>query len=193
MRIFLALLLLLTTACASVDKNYAAALAAHQSSSQAMAAARQEQVRQMGLIAQSGDATAKAVAVMAMAMIQMPVVETPRPPESNAYKWASLFLPAVTTLGSGYYMYRLGVTQSNNAALTTISANNAFLGMGNAIATAGTAGYPFVQAPGPVTTTTTNTTNTNTYTNAYNTNRTCNAGNGGAATTTAGSGGSANC
>lgn len=191
MKILLAFLLLLTTACASVDKNYAAALAAHQSSTQAMAAARQEQVRQMGLIAQSGDATSKAVAVMAMAMIPMPVAEIPRPPESDAYKWASLVLPAVTTLGTGYYMYRLGVTQSDNARDTSISANNAFLGMGNAIATAGAAGYPFIQAPGPVTTTTT--TNTNTYTNSYNTTRNCNAGSGGAATTTAGAGGSANC
>jgi hypothetical protein len=194
MKIFLALLLLLTTACASTDKNYAAALAAYQSASQANALVLQEQIRGISTaVQQSNDPTSKSIGLMMLGNLRLPTMDVPRPPESDAYKWASLILPAATTLGMGYYTYRLGATQSDNAAAVAVSTNNAFLGMGNAIATAGTAGYPFVQAPGPVTTTTTTTSNTNTYTNSYNTTRNCNAGNGGAATTTAGSGGSANC
>lgn len=193
MKLVLAVLLVLVTGCASVNKEYAAQLAAAQSIAQAQAAARQEQVRQMGMIAQSGDATAKAVAVMAMAMIQMPSMEVPRPPESEALKWAAVLMPAITNLGMGYYTYAAGKANSNAQRDIAISTNQAFSVMGGHIATAGTAGYPFIQAPGPITTTTTTTTNTTT--NSNNTTRTCNGGNAGAAVPPAipGAGGAANC
>lgn len=193
MKAVLAVLLVLATGCASVDKNYAAQLAAAQSIAQANGAARQEQVRQMGMIAASGDPTAKAVAVMAMAMIQMPVMEVPRPPESEALKWASVLVPAITNLGMGYWTYAAGKANSDNQREIALSTNSTFGAMGGFIASAGVAGYPYVQAPGPVTTTTT--TNTNTYTNSYNTTRNCNGGNAGAAVPPAvpGAGGAANC
>lgn len=193
MKLVFALLLVLVTGCASVDKNYAAQLAAAQSIAQANGAARQEQVRQMGMIAQSGDPTAKAVAVMAMAMIQMPVMEVPRPPESEALKWAAVILPSVTNLGMGYFTYAAGKANVNAQRDIALSTNAAFTSMGASIATAGTAGYPYIQAPGPVTTTTTTTTNTTT--NSNNTTRTCNGGNAGAAVPPAvpGAGGAANC
>lgn len=39
--------------------------------------------------------------------------------ETRFYRWASLILPTATTLGSGYFGYKLGVAQSNNAARMT--------------------------------------------------------------------------
>lgn len=192
MKIVLALLLLMTTACASVDKNYAAMLAANQANNAAMAAVMQEQVRALAKGVESTDPTARAVSAMSLSMLRFSAQEVPRMPESDAYKWAALVMPAITTLGMGYYTYRLGEAQSANQRDIALSTNSAFLGMGNAIATAGAAGYPFIQAPGAVTTTTT----TNTYTDSYNqtttTTRNCSGGSGGTGSPT-GSGGAANC
>ena len=184
--------LLMLSACASVDKNYAAAIAAYQANSQAQSVVVQEQVRQLGeAMRSSTDPTSKSIAAMMLGNIRLPIMDVPRPPESDAYKWASILVPAVTTLGMGYYTYRLGAAQSDNQRDVALSTNSAFLGMGNAIGAAGVAGYPFIQAPGATTTTTNTTTNTSTWTNSYN--RNCNGGNGAAGTTAGGSGGPATC
>lgn len=57
----------------------------------------------------------------------------------------------------------VSVVQSNNQAQTTIASYGAFSTMGGYVRDAGVAGYPYIQAPGAITTTTTttNTTNTN--------------------------------
>lgn len=176
-KIFPLLIALLLTACSSMDKNYAAMLAANQSNNASMATVLQEQVRALAKGIESSDPTARAVSAMSLSMLRFQAQDVPRPPESDAYKWAALVMPAVTTLGMGYYTYRLGEAQSANQRDIALSTNSAFLGMGQAIGAAGVAGYPFIQAPGSTTTTTT----TNTYTDSYNqtTTRNCNGGSGG--------------
>lgn len=205
---------ILLVGCAS-NKDYAALLAAQQSVAVQQAEAAKARYQAMALIANSGDASSKTAAVMAMAMVQQPNIQLPPPPEHPAFKWASVLLPAVTNLGAGYFGYRLGVTQSDNAAATTIAGYQTFGGMASAgysaLSNAASSGFAanqgiagFIQAPQPNITlsgqgvigagsynysapvTTTTTTNSN------NTNRNCVGGNG-AGTTTGGSGGPANC
>ena len=43
----------------------------------------------------------------------------PESPEDRALKWAAIFAGPTTAIATGYFGYRLGVTQSNNAAATT--------------------------------------------------------------------------
>ena len=118
--------------CTSMDKQYAAHLAAAQSIAQANALASQEKVRQIGEIARaSADPSSKTAAVMALAFVQTPQSQLPAPPESQALKWASVLLPAVTNLGAGYFGYRLGVVNSDNAAATTIAGYNSFSNIAN--------------------------------------------------------------
>lgn len=82
----------------------------------------------------------------------------------------------------------VGITSSNNQRDIAVSTNAAFLGMGNSIMQAGTAGYQYVQAPGAITTTTTTNTlsgtgvlGSGTYTAPITTtNRNCNGGQGAA-------------
>lgn len=90
----------------------------------------------------------------------------------------------------------IGVVQSNNQASTAIASYGAFSTMGSQIRDAGIAGYPFIQAPGTVTTTTTTNTLSGTgvlgsgsYTGPVN--RTCTGGaaGNGAGTTTGAPGG----
>lgn len=133
MKLAFALAPILLVGCAS-SKDYAAFLAAQQSVAVQHAEAAKSRYQAMALIANSGDASSKTAAVMAMAMVQQPNIQLPPPPEGAALKWASVLLPAITNLGSGYFGYRLGVTQSNNAASTTIAGYNTF-------GTMATAGY----------------------------------------------------
>lgn len=196
--------------CAS-NKDYAAFLAAQQSAAVQQAEAVKARYQAMASVANSGDASSKTAAVMAMAMIQPPQVQLPAPPEDPIFKWASIIMPAVTNLGANYFTYRLGAINSNNAAATTTAAYNAFGGMAtagyNAVQGTATAGFSanstiagFIQAPqANVTTTTTNNTTNNTTSTTNNTtsnttttsttnsnNRTCQGGSG----ATGGAGGS---
>lgn len=182
--------LLAMAGCASMDKNYAAQLAAYQSANASMATVISAQVTALAKGIESPDPATRAVSSMGLASLRLQVGEPPRMPESETYKWASLIVPTAGYLAMGYYNYRLGATQSNNQRDIAISTNGAFLGMGNAIGTAGTAGYQYVQAPGAVTTVNTTTTNTTSTTNSNN--RNCQGGNGGG-TTTGAAGGSASC
>lgn len=176
--------------CAS-NKDYAAFLAAQQSAAVQQAEAVKARYQAMASVANSGDASSKTAAVMAMAMIQPPQVQLPAPPEDPIFKWASIIMPAVTNLGANYFTYRLGAINSNNAAATTTAAYNTFGSMASAgynalqgvtnsafasntgIATAGfnstSTIASFIQAPqANVTTNTTNNTDnrqTNTTTN----------------------------
>jgi hypothetical protein len=207
--------------CATTNKDYLAMLTAQQAVATQNAEAVRARFNAMAQIAQTGDASSRTAAVMAMAMVQTPQVNLPPPPESEVFKWASVLVPAITNLGANFFTYRLGAINSNNAASTTTAAYNTF----GSIATAGfnsnatIAG--FIQAPqaNVTTTTTTNnttnntsnqttsnaTTNTTNTTNSNNTTRTCQGGSGatggagGSGTTTGGSGapggtgGGANC
>jgi len=196
--------------CAS-NKDYAAFLAAQQSAAVQQAEAVKARYQAMASIANSGDASSKTAAVMAMAMLQPPQVQLPAPPEDPIFKWASIIMPAVTNLGANYFTYRLGAINSNNAAATTTAAYNTFGSMAtagySAVQGTATAGFnsastiaSFIQAPqANVTTTTTNNTTNNTTSTTNNTtsnttttsttnsnNRTCQGGSG----ATGGSGGS---
>lgn len=208
--------------CAS-SKDYAAFLAAQQSVAVQHAEASKSRYQAMALIANSGDASSKTAAVMAMAMIQQPNIQLPPPPEDPAFKWASILLPAFTNVSTGYFSYRLGITQSNNAAATAIAGYNTFGTMATAgyaaLADTSSAGFAanagiagFIQAPQPNITlsgqgvigsgsysfnapvTTTTTTTTNTTTTS-NSNNTTRACNGGAGggTTAGAAGGGASC
>lgn len=144
----------LLAGCTSMDKQYAAHLAAAQSIAQANALASQERIRQMGEIAKaSQDPAAKTAAVMAMAMIQAPQTQIPAPPEPQALKWAAVLMPTLTNLGMGFFNYRLGVTNSDNAAATTIAGYNTFGSMANSgyAAITGTASAGFAANTGVAT------------------------------------------
>lgn len=192
---YLLLVLLLLAGCASTDKNYAAYLAGQQAIAVQQAEAQKAKYAAIAKGMETGTDTAKAVGMMALAMAQTPMINVAPPPESDALKWAAVIMPSITNLGMGYYTYAAGKANSNAQRDIAMSTNSAFASMGGSIATAGTAGYPFIQAPGPVTTTTTTNTTTNTNTNSNNVTRTCNGGNAGAATPPAlpGPGGAASC
>ena len=189
--------------CATTNKDYLALLTAQQAVAVQQAEAAKARFVAMSQIAQTGDASSRTAAVMAMAMVQTPHVQLPAPPESEAFKWASIILPTVGNLGTGYFGYRMGVTQSNNNRDITVAGYNTFGTMATAgyaaITNTASAGFAantgiagFIQAPqpnitlsgtgvigsgsysAPVTTTTTTTTNTTTNSN----NRNCVGGSG---------------
>lgn len=84
-------------------------------------------------------------------------VAPPAPPPSLGQTlWtAALQTADIVLRGYGLKMNRdVAVIQSNNQAATSIASYGAFTAMGGSIERAGTAGYPYVQAPGAVTTNT---------------------------------------
>lgn len=195
--------------CASANKNYIAALTAQQQVAIQNAEAAKARYAAMAEIARSGDAASRTAAVMAMAMVQTPHVQLPAPPESEAFKWASIILPALTNVATGYYGYQLGVAQSNNNRDITVAGYQTFGSMATAgyaaLGSAASAGFAanssiagFIQAPQPNITlsgqgvigagsysysapvTTNTTTTTTTTTNSNNTTRTCSGAGGGA-------------
>lgn len=212
MKILLIPAVALIAGCSSMDKQYAAHLAAAQSIAQANALASQEKVRQMGEIAKSAKDSGSAVAaVMAMAMVQTPHINIPAPPESQALKWVSVLAPTLTNIATAGFSYRAGVVASNNSRDVTVAGYQTFGSMANAgyaaINSTASAGFAanrdiasFIQAPqpnvtlsgtgvigsgsytAPVTTTTTS--------NSNNTTRTCAGGNGAAGGAGAPGGGS---
>jgi hypothetical protein len=147
-------LVLAVGGCATtkVDPNFAAQIEAYSAGQRAQAdvakakadaeRARYDAIAQIG---QSGDAAAKIASVLALALgngsnslTSAPPTSQPlpAPPESGAdkaFKWAALIAGPVTNVASGYFGYKLGVTQSNNATAQAIASTNAFA----ATATAG--------------------------------------------------------
>jgi hypothetical protein len=121
--------------------------------------------------AHNGSDIARVVVAMALAGIggahnlqstHLPQVSDPN---EAAYKWASLILPTTTAVAAGYFGYKLGTTQSNNSALTSIAGYQTMGGIANSGFAGITTTAGLIQAPQPnITTTTTNTT-TNTNTN----------------------------
>jgi len=109
-------------------------------------AAEAEKYKAMAAIANSGDATAKVAAVMAIAMgsggnpQQSTQIRAPEPAGQSILQWASVLVPALTQGYSIYSNTRLGMAQSNNNARIAESTNNSFLGMATQVQQAGTAG-----------------------------------------------------
>lgn len=115
---------------------------------------------------------------------QIPQVQ---PPQDEVYKWAALILPSATAITSGYFGYKLGVAQSDNARLQTEASYGAITS--GFTSNAQIAGY--IQTPQPNVTTTTNTTTTSTLsgtgvlgsgTYSYSP-RSCSGGNSGSVST----------
>lgn len=195
--------LVVLTGCAS-SKEYNSYLAAHQAAHESRAAAEKARYAAIAEIAKtSADPAARTAAVMALAMgkSENQVAPPAPPPQNQALQWASVLVPALTNVATGYYGYQLGVAQSNNAASSTIASYNAFGSIAtsgfNALNATATSGFTsnaalgsYIQAPQPNVTlsgagvigsgsysysapvTTTTTTDSN------NTTRNCTGGNG---------------
>ena len=140
-----AVVCLLVSGCATtLDPNYSLALATAQQAINAQATveiakARAEEARYNALaaIAETGDPHSRQFAIFAIALgknggeasgknVAVNIPALPESQEDRALKWASLFVAPVAMLAQGYWGYRLGVTQSNNAAATTTASYNAF-------------------------------------------------------------------
>jgi len=81
-----------------------------------------ERAKAIIALAQGGDATTRTVAVLMLAMQQGSTQSAQiEPPRDQALAWASLIVPSATALAGGYFGYRLGITQSNNSAATSIA------------------------------------------------------------------------
>lgn len=215
MKIVIVAALGLLTGCAA-SKEYSSYLAAHQAAHESLAAAEKARYAAIAEIAKtSNDPSARTAAVMALAMGKSNTQPAPAaPPQNQALQWASVLVPALTNLGTGYFGYQLGVAQSNNNRDATVAGYNAFgsiaTGGFNAMGSVATAGFnsnaslgSFIQAPQPNMTlsgtgvlgsgtysysapvTTTTTTTTNSN------NRNCQGGAGGGTTTGAAGGGAA--
>lgn len=131
------------TAGDTVDANYNARLQTQVSIEQAqvnveIARHNADAARWAALarIAESGDSHTRQMAVLALALGGQQGVILPRQaqqlpalPETDAdkaYKWAALFAGPITNIASGWFGYKLGTTQSNNAAVTTLGAYDTF-------------------------------------------------------------------
>lgn len=91
----------------------------------------------MEVIAQSGDATAKVAAVMALSMqgqgVSSQGASIAAPAPNQALQWASVLVPGVTQVLGMRYQYLSTVTQSNNSAAVSQSTNAAFTGIAGKI------------------------------------------------------------
>lgn len=153
---------LLLAACASHEVAPTPAPPDPRSSVAAMVTGCAEAVKDIA-IAAGGDAASKVAAVGAIERLcggganQLQLaVQQPQPQSVAGVLWQSAIQVADLFLrGYGIKASRdVAVVQSNNQANTTIASYGAFSQMGGSIERAGTAGYPYVQAPGAVTTTT---------------------------------------
>lgn len=144
-----ALLAFTLVGCASTEQ-YQAYTAAHQ----AYAEAEAEKYRALAAMARQSDPTAKAIAAVMLGggaggTAPRAQIAMPESTGDKFLKWTSVLMPAVTQMYVANQSAGVAINQSNNAASTAISTNNAFVGIASKI-----------QAPGAVTTTT--------YSNSYN-------------------------
>lgn len=143
------LLALSLVGCASTEQQYTAYMAAHQ----AYAEAEAEKYRALAAMSRQNDPTAKALATVmlggAVGGNQRAQIAVPESTSDKVFKWTSLFVPVFGNMYSIKQNANVAITNSNNAAATAVSTNNAFVGIASKI-----------QAPGAITTTT--------YSNSYN-------------------------
>jgi hypothetical protein len=125
-----------------LDPNYALQLESYRltiTSQQnvEMAKARAEEARYNAIaaVAERADPASKQMAILALALsrggeasarpIEIALPRIPESQEDRALKWAAVFAGPTTAIATGYFGYRLGQTQSNNQANTTIASYNA--------------------------------------------------------------------
>lgn len=126
------LCILATLSGCSTPAAYQAYAASMQGIATARANAQSAQIAALMELANGGDATTKTVAVLMLAMQagakdQVNV----EPPRNEALQWAQVILPTIATLGMGYFGFRLGQTQSDNAASVSIAGYGAMNGIAN--------------------------------------------------------------
>jgi len=81
-------------------------------------------------LATAGDSTTKTVAVLMLALgVGKPQQVIVEPPKNEALQWAQVLLPTLTAVGLGYFGFRLGQTQSDNAASVSIAGYGAMNGI----------------------------------------------------------------
>ena len=120
----------------------------------AKAHAEAEAIRYQALmrIAESGDATAKVAATMALALgantrqVQAAVAQ---PQRSEALEWASILVPGVTQGLSIYYNTKASINANNNATALGINTNQTFGQFASEINTPVVVRPEVVQAPAP--------------------------------------------
>jgi len=168
MRATAAVLVVALTGCQTTGyQDYADAMARI---AEANASISREQTRAMQELAQhGGDQTTRTVAVVMLALgaqngqrqVQL------APPQNEALEWARILVPSLSTLAMGWFGYRLGMTQSDNAADVSIAGYGAMQGIAGSGFNAVTAFKPvpidwsgIANLRPNTTTTTTTTTNT---------------------------------
>jgi hypothetical protein len=158
------------TGCASTDHYNAQReqVAAWERVETARASANSRKWDALAHAAKDADPQTRIAIVMALGMngsgqgtqtAPMPAITDPN---EAALRWASIILPSATAITAGYFGYRLGVTQSDNAAATSIAGYGSMtaLGVGGQAATRDTAIAGFAtfgaMPPSSVTTSTVN-------------------------------------
>jgi len=96
-----------------------------------LAQAKAEEARYNALakIAESGDATTKIAATMAIAMSNKqdtPKLNTPAVPQNEALQWASILVPGITQGMSIYYNTKATMNANNNATALGMNTNSTF-------------------------------------------------------------------
>ncbi len=126
--------------CATNSEYYAAVAEANaQKAKIEQIKADKETARIEGLVelAKTGSEADRASATIALALTgrgtgeeQKTSVTAPRKPRSAALDWASVVLPFVGQVATGYYNYSLGQTQSDNNRDVSLSQHEAFTELG---------------------------------------------------------------
>ena len=144
MRLSTIVAFLLSGCATTLDPNYAAQLESYKMGLQLqhdleVQRARTEYLKYESLLtlAETGNDSTRQLVLMAIALsgrgegggktaILASPPQAPESQESRALKWAALFVGPVSNLAQGYFMYRLGVNQSNNNTRATIASYGAF-------------------------------------------------------------------
>lgn len=137
----IALVLLLGGCATTLDPNYALQLESYrltitsqQNVEVAKANAEAARYAAIAEIAARGDLVSRQTAILALALsgrggdtrtVAVTIPTVPESQEDRALKWAAIFAGPLTSVAQGYFGYRLGVTQSNNTANSTIASYNA--------------------------------------------------------------------
>ncbi len=155
----------LLTGCAATTERYQMYVTGQAQIEAARYSAQAEKYRAMAAIASGGSETSKVAAVIAMISGNEATaggsgaaqLQAPRDEAQSVLQWAAVLVPALVTGYSIYSTTKLGIANSDNAAATARSTNEAFVAM------AGQIQAPVVPAPvlPQANVTTTNTTTTN--------------------------------
>jgi hypothetical protein len=167
MRTLVAVLMVALTGCQTTGyTDYANAMARVAEANASIA--REQSAAMMELAKFGADPTTRTVAVIMLAMGAQNGQKNVHiaPPQNEALEWARVLVPSLSTLAMGYFGYRLGVSQSDNAADVSIAGYNAMNGIANSGFNAVTAfklpplDFSTLRPNNTTVTNTTNTTNT---------------------------------